>query len=114
MTWKNENVLLPSLHAVQGQYPSPRTPCTYGTCCSGNKQVRKGDTHPVLVTLEQPVHVVGVSPGLVVRTRDVQEVAPDLGEEAAVGDLERPGVPVCWLAGCDLVRLALRGGVTDT
>ena len=59
----------------------------------------------------EPVHVVRVSPRLVARTRDVdvQEVAPDLGEEAAVGDLERPGVPVCWLAGCDLVRLALGG-----
>ena len=85
-----------------------------GNCCARDEEERKGDTHPVLVALEQAVHVVRMSPCLVVRTRNVQEVAPDLGKEAAVGDLERPGVPVCWLAGCDLVRLALRGGVTDT
>ena len=59
----------------------------------------------------EPVHVVRVSPRLVVRTRDVdvQEVAPDFSEESAVGDLERPAVPVRRLAGCDFVRFALRG-----
>ena len=80
-----------------------------GNCGEHNEEDITEDTHPIFVALEQAVHVVRMSPCLVVRTRDVQEVAPDLGEEAAVGDLERPAVPVGRLAGCDVVRFALGG-----
>lgn len=72
-------------------------------------QGKRGQTHPVLIALEQPVHVVRLSARRVVRARDVQELAPDLGEEPAIGDLERPGVAVRGLVRHDFVRLALGG-----